>query len=175
MSLVPFVAKLIDPKVWPNFVLESYFIASRFESVNTYGLFAVMTIQRDEIIVEGSDDGKIWKTYECKWKPGDPKRRPAFTTPHMPRLDWQMWFAALGSFDENPWFGRFLLRLLEGSPEVLSLLEQNPFPERPPRYVRARLYRYHFTDFAERRQSGDWWRREPRGDYCPPISLKRRD
>jgi hypothetical protein len=175
MSLVPFVAKVIDPRSWPNLVLETYFIASRFESVNTYGLFAVMTTERDEILVEGSDDGQTWKAYDFKWKPGDLKRCPGFTTPHMPRLDWQMWFASLGTFEQNPWFGRFLLRLLEGSPDVLGLLEHNPFPKRPPRYVRASFYRYHFTNFAERRESGAWWRREARGLYCPALSLQRLD
>ena len=93
----------------------------------------------------------------------------------MPRLDWQMWFASLGTFEQNPWFGRFLLRLLEGSPDVLGLLEHNPFPNRPPRYIRASFYRYHFTNFAERRESGGWWRREARGLYCPALSLQRPD
>jgi hypothetical protein len=84
-----------------------------FRSLNTYGLFAVMTTRRPEIIVEGSNDGRTWLAYEFQWKPGDVRRRPAFTGLHMPRLDWQMWFAALGSFWENPWFLQFLVRLLE--------------------------------------------------------------
>src|SRR5262249_16933832 len=111
-----------------------------FRSTNGYGLFAVMTTERPEIIVEGSDDQTTWKSYEVRWKPGDPLRRPRFVAPHQPRLDWQMWFAALSSFEENPWFQNFLIRLLQGSPPVLRLLEKNPFPDRPPRYVRAVLY-----------------------------------
>src|SRR5439155_6023285 len=92
-----------------------------------------------------------------KWKPGDPKRGPAFVAPHQPRLDWQMWFAALGDYRANRWFLSFMVRLLQGSPEVLGLLEKNPFPAGPPRYLRAVLYQYHFTDFALRRADGDWW------------------
>ena len=81
-----------------------------------------------------------------------------------------MWFAALGSYRENPWFISFLARLLQGSPEVLRLLEKNPFPDHPPRFVRAVLYDYHFTDGATRRETGAWWRREPRALYCPVLS-----
>jgi hypothetical protein len=142
-----------------------------FRSLNTYGLFAVMTTRRPEIIVEGSNDGRIWLPYEFRWKPGDVRRRPAFTGLHMPRLDWQMWFAALGSFWENGWFLQFLVRLLEGSPEVLGLLRHNPFPGAPPRYVRAILYDYRFTDRAARKETGAWWRREALGLYCPILTV----
>ena len=142
-----------------------------FRTVNGYGLFAVMTTERREIIVEGSDDGKNWLPYEFKYKPGDVMRRPAFVAPFQPRLDWQMWFAALGDYRQNPWFGNFCLRLLQGSPDVLALLEKNPFPKHPPRYIRAELYDYHFTDFAERRATGAWWKRELIGEYLPPVSL----
>ena len=142
-----------------------------FRSLNTYGLFAVMTTRRPEIIVEGSNDGRTWLPYEFRWKPGDVRRPPAFTGLHMPRLDWQMWFAALGSFWENPWVLRFLVRLLEGSPEVLGLLRRNPFPGAPPRYTRAVLYDYRFTDRAARKATGAWWRRELLGLYCPVLTL----
>lgn len=139
-------------------------------SFNGYGLFRVMTTERPEIIVEGSNDGVSWQAYEFRWKPGDIYRRPGIVAPHQPRLDWQMWFAALGNIRENPWFVRFLVRLLEGSPEVLSLMEKNPFPEGAPKYVRAQVYDYHFTRWVE--HSGAWWQREPTRVYCPPISLK---
>jgi hypothetical protein len=141
-------------------------------SINSYGLFAVMTTSRPEIIVEGSDDGLSWRAYEFKWKPGDPTRRPAFVAPHQPRLDWQMWFAALGTCEDNPWFIRFLGRLVEGSPPVLALLARNPFPDRPPRFIRAELYDYTPTDLATLRREGAWWRREARGDYCPVLSAE---
>jgi len=143
-----------------------------FRSMNSYGLFAVMTPTRPEIIVEGSNDGVVWLPYEFKYKPGDLKRRPAFVAPHQPRLDWQMWFAALGRWQDNPWFGNFCLQLLEGSPEVLGLLEKNPFPNQPPRYIRATVYDYRFTGFAERGQSEDWWWREAAREYLPVVSLR---
>ena len=134
-----------------------------FRTVNSYGLFAVMTTERREIIVEGSNDGVTWLPYEFKYKPGDVNRRPGFVEPFQPRLDWQMWFAALGDYRQNPWFVNFCVRLLQGSPEVLALLAKNPFPSRPPRYLRAELYEYHFTDLQEHHASGAWWKREPAG------------
>lgn len=142
-----------------------------FHIVSGYGLFAVMTTSRLEIIIQGSNDGVTWQDYEFKYKPGDVKRPPPWVAPHQPRLDWQMWFAALSSFQENPWFVNFMARLLEGSSEVLALLERNPFPAAPPRYVRAIVYDYHFTDFAERRATGAWWRRQLKAMYFPQVSL----
>lgn len=140
-------------------------------TVNSYGLFAVMTTTRDEIIVQGSDDGTTWLDYEFKYKPGDLNQRPAFVAPFQPRLDWQMWFAALGSYQQNPWFENFCERLLEGSAPVLALLQKNPFPRHPPRFIRAELYEYRFTTPAERRSSGAWWHREPVGEYLPPAAF----
>jgi hypothetical protein len=130
-----------------------------------------MTTSRPEVIVEGSNDGVKWDAYEFKYKPGDLSRRPPFVAPHQPRLDWQMWFAALGDVRQNPWFANFCVRLLQGSPEVLALLERNPFPNAPPRYLRAVVCEYHFTDLATRRATGQWWRREWKGIYLPPISI----
>ena len=146
--------------------------AAPFRSVNNYGLFAVMTTNRPEIIVEGSNDGEKWLAYEFKWKPGDLKRAPGFVEPHMPRLDWQMWFAALGNYQQNPWFINFLYRLLQGSSEVTRLLQTNPFSNAPPQYIRAVVYDYHFTDAATRARDGTWWRRELKGRYCPTLSLR---
>jgi len=145
-----------------------------FGVVNTYGLFAVMTTSRPEIIVEGSNDAQAWLEYGFNYKPGDLKRAPRWVQPHQPRLDWQMWFAALGSYQGQPWFVNFMVRLLEGSPEVLALLATNPFPHSPPQYVRARLYDYKFTTIAEWRSTGNWWRRELQGEYFPVVSLKQR-
>jgi len=156
----------------PRPILTLLEAAAPLRTVNSYGLFAVMTTTRPEIVVEGSNDGVTWLPYEFKWKPGDLNRRPAFVAPHQPRLDWQMWFAALGNYRQNPWFVNFLIRLLQGSSEVLTLLEKNPFPDKPPRYVRAALYEYRFTDRATRDENGAWWRRERKGLYCPEISLR---
>ena len=131
-----------------------------FRSTNGYGLFAVMTTTRPEIIVEGSDDGVSWKPYRFRWKPCELDRRPRFAAPHLPRLDWQMWFAALaGDCRGAPWFFRFEQKLLEGSPAVLGLLRENPFPEHPPHFVRARLYLYNFTPWGSR----TWWSRRGQG------------
>ncbi len=140
-------------------------------SFNGYGLFRVMTTERPEIIVEGSRDGVNWDAYEFRYKPGNPYRRPPFVAPHQPRLDWQMWFAALGDVRSNPWFVNFLVRLLQGSPDVLALIEKNPFPAEPPRYVRAVLYEYRFTRGSD--HTAAWWKRERKGLYCPAISLNK--
>jgi lipase maturation factor 1 len=143
-----------------------------FEIVNTYGLFAVMTTTRAEIIVEGSNDGTTWLAYEFKYKPGDPARHLPWVAPHQPRLDWQMWFAALGDYRSNPWILDFMTRILEGSPDVLKLMRSNPFPNRAPRYLRAMLYQYHFTTPGKRNSTGNWWNREPKGEYVPAVSLR---
>ena len=145
----------------------------RFGSINNYGLFRSMTTKRPEIIVEGSNDRRTWLAYEFKWKPGDLSRRPGFVAPHQPRLDWQMWFAALGDFHyaRNRWFAAFEKRLLEGKPEVLALLDTNPFADGPPRWVRAVLYDYHFTDADTRREQGTWWTRVRLRPYGPVLSL----
>ena len=143
-----------------------------FEIINNYGLFAVMTTTRPEIIIEGSNDGTIWLPYEFRYKPGDLARAPIWVQPHQPRLDWQMWFAALGNYQTDPWILNFLTRLLEGQPEVTKLLRNNPFPAAPPRYVRAVMYDYRFASPAERRTSGDWWKRQVKQTYVPPVSLR---
>lgn len=146
--------------------------ALRFRVAGGYGLFAVMTTKRDEIIVEGSSDGKDWKTYEFKYKPGEVNIAPKFVAPFQPRLDWQMWFAALGKFENNPWCKNFLIRLLQNKPEVTALLAHNPFPDWEPKYVRARLFSYRFTNFEEKSADGAWWQREEKGMYAGPVLLK---
>src|SRR5437867_4331510 len=131
-----------------------------------------MTTTRMEIVIEGSRDGREWHAYELKWKPCDPKRAPPWVAPHQPRLDWQMWFAALGDYRFNSWFIGFLIRLLQGARPVLALLRHNPFSEAPPAYIRAVLYEYHFTDRRTRGVTGAWWSRERRALYCPVYSLR---
>lgn len=137
--------------------------------VNPYGLFAVMTVRRPELSIEGSDDGETWQEYTFRYKVSDPNRAPRYVAPHQPRLDWQMWFAALGS--PPGWLLALVLRLLEGSPEVLKLFARNPFPEHPPRYLRAILHDYKMTDLETHQGTGAWWKREPLGLYLPPLSL----
>jgi lipase maturation factor 1 len=170
LSFLPLIGSFRERIPWPNPVLQTYGVAQRFYLVNGYGLFAVMTKNRQEIILEGSNDGSNWQTYEFKYKPGDPSRRPQFVAPHQPRLDWQMWFAALETYQSNRWFIPFCYRLLDGSPQVLSLLAKNPFPGKPPRYLRARLFNYHFTNWNMKSKQGTWWRGEYVEDYCPVMS-----
>ncbi len=158
---------------WPRPLRSLYGAIEPFRIANGYGLFRVMTKERPEIIIEGSADGIDWKAYEFKWKPGAIERMPAFVEPHQPRLDWQMWFAALGGdVRQNRWFLGLVLRLFNNEPAVVKLLAKNPFPEKPPRYLRANIYRYRSSTIAEHRQNGDWWRREDRHTYLPEVSLR---
>lgn len=162
----------ISPRNIPDAGVSVLRWTQPLRSINVYGLFSIMTMTRPEIVVEGSNDLREWRAYEFRYKPGDLNRRPAFVAPHQPRLDWQMWFAALGDVRRNPWFVNFVERLLEGSPDVLALLERNPFPDSPPRYLRATLYEYRFTTPVAREISGAWWQRERLGAYLPPVSLE---
>ena len=157
---------------WSELLGSFYARAESLRIVNGYGLFRVMTKDRKEIVIEGSADGLEWKPYEFKWKPGDVMRAPGWCQPHQPRLDWQMWFAALGSYRQNPWFVQTVIALLHGKPKVAALFERNPFPESPPHYVRATFYRYRFTTAEEHRQNGPWWKREELGEYLPSVSLE---
>src|SRR5437667_6153226 len=139
--------------------------------VNTYGAFGSVGRERPEIIFEGTDDAFItgdtkWREYEFKAKPGDPNRRPAIIAPYQPRIDWQIWFAALASPAEYPWTLHFVWKLLHNDSGTLSLLANNPFPNAPPHYIRARLYRYQFAPPGDRA----WWRREPIGEWLPALS-----
>ena len=156
---------------WPRPLIAIYGRLEPFRIVNGYGLFRVMTKERGEIVIEGSADGIEWLPYEFKWKPGDLMRAPGWCAPHQPRLDWQMWFAALGSYRENPWFGRLIVRLLHGSQDVRQLLAKDHFPHESPRYIRATFYRYRFTTSRERRETGAWWKREELREYLPSVSL----
>jgi hypothetical protein len=146
-------------------------IVAPFRTFNNYGLFAQMTTTRPELIIEGSDDGHDWKPYVLPAKPGPLNRRPTFVAPGQPRLDWQLWFAALESPDSNPWVGSLVRRLLQGAPEVLALFRTNPFPAHPPRQIRIVRYEYAFTTPAERRATGNWWRRTFIDFYTEPTSL----
>ena len=137
-------------------------IVAPLDSINGYGLFRVMTTDRPEIVIEASADGDSWKEYEFRWKAGDVQRRPSFVEPHMPRLDWQMWFAALDPRDAQVWLGALVRRLLDGDEAVTRLLAPNPLGA-PVRCVRLVYYHYYFTTRAERAVSGAWWKRERAG------------
>ena len=130
--------------------------SSRSDPINGYGLFRVMTTERPELVIEVSENGQDFKEWEFRWKPGDPRRRPAFVEPHMPRLDWQMWFAALDPFSAERWLEPLARRLVDNEPAVVRLLGPSPLAGRP-RSVRIGYYDYRFTTRAERSQSGAWW------------------
>jgi hypothetical protein len=150
----PAVAQAIDRFVGPLHI------------TSPYGLFAVMTTERDEIIIEGSYDGVEWREYEFWYKPGNIAREPRWNIPHQPRLDWQMWFAALQDPRRLVWFSRLLQRLRQNEPTVTALLENNPFPNQPPVYVRALFYDYNYADSNEKAE-GVWWKRKLLGPYFP--------
>jgi hypothetical protein len=172
LSFSAALSRFYGRDVIPGPLLDLHSQVRPFRSVNNYGLFASMTTSRREIVLEGSNDGQEWLAYEFRWKPGDPARRPAFVQPHMPRLDWQMWFAALGDYRRNPWLIHCMQRILEGSPPVLELLGENPFPDHPPRYLRAVIYDYRFAGPERHRDDGVWWERELLGLYAPVMQRR---
>jgi hypothetical protein len=146
--------------------------------VNTYGAFGSVTKKRYEVIIEGTADedptaASEWREYEFKAKPGDVRRRPPQYAPYHLRLDWLLWFAAFSSPRYHEWFMPLLGRILEGDRPTLALLGRNPFPDRPPAVVRARLWLYRFTSPDERRRTGAWWERTFVREYAPAVSLRR--
>jgi hypothetical protein len=140
-----------------------------FRIANRYGLFAVMTRGRYEIEFQGSNDGQNWTSYPFLYKPQDPSKPPRIYAPYQPRFDWNLWFASLGSWRENIIVPSTEERLLAASPDVLSLFAGNPFPQAPPKQVRALLWQYWFTTMAEKRDTGLWWRRKLLGLYAPVL------
>jgi hypothetical protein len=135
-----------------------------------------MSIDRPEIILEGSRDGLTWHAYDFLWKPDQLDERPRFVAPHQPRLAWQLWFAALErkfSYQSRNagWIEGLVLKILNGDQGFHQLLRHNPFPNQPPKFIRARLFLYEFTSREERNQTGDWWKRKASGMYLAPVSL----
>jgi hypothetical protein len=143
-----------------------------FRIANRYGLFAVMTRGRFEIEFQGSNDGQTWTAYPFRHKPQELDKAPRIYAPYQPRLDWNLWFASLGEWHDNPLVLHTERRLLSNDADVLALFAANPFPQAPPRQVRAVLYQYWFTSTSEKREHGLWWRREFLGLYAPAIQLE---
>jgi Lipase maturation factor len=167
LSIQP-VANLASPRQVMNTAFD------RFDLVNTYGAFGSVGRERWNIVFEGTADDAIdedahWKPYPYRALPVALDRRPVVIAPYQPRLDWQMWFAAMGTPDEYPWTIHLIWKLLHNDPGALSLFAENPFPDRPPRYVRAVLYRYAFAPPDD--PEGRWWTREERGLWLPPLSV----
>lgn len=145
--------------------------------VNTYGAFGSVSLERFEVVLEGTTDSAItpatqWREYEFKAKPGSLSRRPPIVAPYHLRLDWLMWFAGISRDYADPWFLPLVARLLQNDAPTLGLMAGNPFPGQPPAFVRARYYNYRFTTVDERRRTGDWWVRTLVGEYMPAISLR---
>jgi hypothetical protein len=152
----------------PAAVAAAERLAAGYSITSGYGLFARMTTVRDEIALEGSDDRITWRAYRFRFKPGPETARPRFAGLHLPRLDWEMWFASLRGCSASPWFHVFLYRVLTGEPSVLALLAENPFPDHPPRYLRTRLERYTFAPPGD----AAWWRSQPVGPFCPTVMVE---
>lgn len=165
ISLGFFVNTFLTSAIVPPPVKWLIGLADPLRSFNTYGLFAIMTTTRPEIVIEGSNDGQTWVEYEFKYKPGNIKRMPPSVAPHQPRMDWQMWFASLAPERVAPWFSLLIDRLLQGSPSVIALFDHNPFPDSPPKLIRAVMYEYHFSDAEGLLKRGQWWTRKPLGTY----------
>jgi hypothetical protein len=164
LSLAP-VANLLSPRQRMNTSFDPLAL------VNAYGAFGTVGRTRDEIVLEGTDASEPgpearWREYELPCKPGDVRRRPCLVSPYQPRLDWEIWFAAMSTPAEHPWMLHLVWKLLHGDPGARSLLASDPFPERPPRFVRARLYRYRFAAPG----SSAWWERTLVGEWLPPLS-----
>ncbi len=171
ITVVPFLPVLrIRP---PRFLGPIPRIVGSYRSINAYHLFANMTLVRREVVIEGSDDGTTWLSYEFRYKPGDPMRAPPFVAPHQPRVDFQLWFLLLGGGRRAPYFDALLARLLRRPAVVAPLFARDPFPRTPPRQLRVAMYRYRFTDAATRAATGAWWRRDLLG-YSAPIAAPAR-
>jgi len=168
--------------LWPvrNMLSGHQLMNASFNSlhlVNTYGAFGSVTKKRYEIIIEGTEEGILtpetkWREYEFKGKPGDPRRLPRQFAPYHLRLDWLMWFASFSPAEQQHWFLPFIEKLLRNDKAILKLLRKNPFPNSPPHFIRARYYLYQFSTPEERKETGQWWKRELIGEYLPPVSLK---
>ncbi|MFE0427268.1 lipase maturation factor family protein [Streptomyces sp. NPDC058953] len=146
--------------------------------VNSYGAFGSVGRVRREVVIEGTDEpavgpDTVWREYGFRGKPTDPYRMPRQFAPYHLRLDWLMWFAALSPGYARPWFGPLLERLLAGDRDTLRLLGANPFPDAPPAFVRARIWRYRYTTRRERRETGAWWHRDGVREFWPPTRLDR--
>ena len=157
---------------YPDKVLQTFQVMSRLGIGHIFHIYGVMQTERQELEIQGSNDGINWLAYNFKYKPGPVDKRPPMNIPHQPRLDWMMWFLPPQSRRDNGWLLLLLKRLNEGAPQVLELLEYNPFKEHPPRYLRVVAYEYQFTTPEEKATSGHWWKRRYLGVY-PNVKPRR--
>ncbi|MBX3072924.1 lipase maturation factor family protein [Candidatus Obscuribacterales bacterium] len=166
-----FITGFIGSYIFPTALGRILTVLAPYRIFNSYGMFAVMTTTRPEIVFEGSMDGKKWVPYTFKYKVDDICKPPPVVAPHMPRLDWRLWFAAMRDVSENPWVLNLVRLMLKGDPAVLSAFKTNPFPSGGPKYIRAYVYDYHFSDWEALSQRGEWWRRDNKLLYIPPVEL----
>ena len=171
LSVVQFLPFVPAAQGLDQFLFPVRRTLNAFRTINSYHLFAQMTLVRREAVIEGSMDGVTWLPYEFRYKPGDPRRAPEFVAPHQPRVDFQLWFLLLGPRPGARYFDHLLVRLLQAPGVVAPLFARDPFAGAPPRLVRVAIYRYRFTDVAIRRATGAWWARELLG-YSPPRSAE---
>jgi hypothetical protein len=156
-SLIGFSAYFVPPPGMPSILQGFSQSVQRFGIGHSFHVFPTMQTQRQELVIQGSDDGNFWQTYEFRYKPGNPARAPGIIIPHQPRLDWMVWFVPTQQPLQMAWFARFIQQLHQGSKSVTTLLKHNPFPDHPPRYLRVVSYDYRFTTPEEREQSAKWW------------------
>lgn len=166
-TTVPLIEMLVPRLPLPNGPVAAL---DPWRVANTYGLFANMTPHRYEVEFQGSEDGAHWTAYPFRYKPQDVHARPGIYAPYQPRFDWNLWFASLTGWRQAPIVARTEVRLLEGSPDALGLFASDPFPGRAPKYVRAVLWQYWFSNPAEKRAQGVWWRRQFLGTYAPTVT-----
>ena len=156
-SITVFLRYIPDISI-PGAIRQASVVVRSWGIGHDFHIFPTMQTERHELQIEGSYDGKEWQAYQFKYKPGPLDQRPVFNIPHQPRLDWMIWFVPPQFPEFMYWFDRFITKLQQGSPEVLDLLAHNPFQQGPPKYIRVQVFRYEFTDFEERRETGNWWK-----------------
>jgi hypothetical protein len=180
VALLALLVAILSVRPIANMLSRRQIMNTKFNPVHlvgTYGAFGAITRTRYEIVVEGTGDewpnpASQWREYEFRGKPTSTGRRPPQIAPYHLRLDWLMWFAAMSNYSQHPWFVHLMGKLLEGDRDTLRLLLSNPFPDYPPTFVRAKLYRYQFTSPEERREGGQWWKRQFVAEYFPEVSLR---
>ncbi|HJQ20217.1 MAG TPA: lipase maturation factor family protein [Gemmatimonadaceae bacterium] len=179
LALLTIVVLLLSVRPAMNLLSRNQMMNASFEPlhlVNTYGAFGSVSRDRYEVVLEGTADSvmtpaSVWREYEFRAKPGDVTRRPPWLAPYHRRLDWLMWFIPLNPGYAEGWFPALVARLLQNDRPTLSLMARNPFPDKPPSWIRAAMYQYHFTSASDRASTGAYWQRTRLGDMMRPLSL----
>ena len=164
-SSITVFLRYIPDLTFPAAIRQATVVVRSWGIGHDFHVFPTMQTERHELQIEGSNDGKEWKAYQFKYKPGPLDQRPVFNIPHQPRLDWMIWFVPPQFPEFMYWFDRFIIKLEQGSPEVIDLLAYNPFPQAPPQYIRVQVFQYEFTDFDERNETGNWWKYRYLGQF----------